>query len=255
MPPAVLAPGDPPPVSVAVPGGRPDLLLVGDHAGNAIPASLGDLGIGAVDRGRHIAWDIGVRALGEGVAAILGATFVHQRFSRLVIDCNRDPGATDAILALSDGTPVPGNAGLDRAARDARRIEIHEAYHQRIADEIALRHRPGSLRPLVVALHSFVPALGAIPRPWHVGVLHDAGDTRASQAMLARLRREADLVVGDNEPYRMNGTDYTIPRHAYQRSLPYIELEIRQDLIAEAEGTRRWAARCAVWLTDVLAQV
>jgi predicted N-formylglutamate amidohydrolase len=246
---------DPPSVSVVRPGGRADVLLVGDHAGNAIPERLGDLGLGAHDRARHIAWDIGVRSLGEWMAAILDATFVCQSFSRLVIDCNRDPRSPEAILPISDGTPVPGNVGLGDDAREQRRVAVHAPYHDRIAAEIDRRQRPGGDRPLVVALHSFTPALrsaGAETRPWHVGVLHDAGDTRPSRALLARLRREPDLTVGDNQPYSMDGTDYTIARHAYRRGLPYLELEFRQDLLADADAALNWATRCAGWIRDVL---
>jgi predicted N-formylglutamate amidohydrolase len=253
--PALTTSADPDPVSVVRSGGRADLLLVGDHAGNAIPEGLGDLGVGADDRARHIAWDIGVRSLGERMAVLLDATFVCQSFSRLVIDCNRDPRSPEAILPVSDGTPVPGNVGLGDDAREQRRLAVHAPYHERIAAEIDLRRRPGGGLPLVVALHSFTPALrsgGAQARPWHVGVLHDAGDTRPSRALLARLAREADLTVGDNQPYSMDGTDYTIARHAYRRGLPYLELEFRQDLLGDGDGALHWATRCAGWIRDVL---
>jgi predicted N-formylglutamate amidohydrolase len=250
---AVIGEGDPAATSVVCPGERPDLLLLGDHAGNAIPSSLCDLGLSAADRARHIAWDIGVRALGERMAALLGATFVHQRFSRLVIDCNRDPRSPEAILALSDGTSVPGNVGLDEAGREGRRRAVHEPYHRRIASEITLRRRRGDVRPLIVALHSFTPTFAAERRPWHVGVLYDRGDTRPSTAMLRLLRENDDLTVGDNQPYHMDATDYTIRRHALANDLPYLELEFRQDLLVDVEGAYHWAARCAGWIRDVLA--
>lgn len=248
-------PLDPPAVSVVCPGGRLDLLLVGDHAGNAIPSRLGNLGLGAGDRTRHIAWDIGVRALGARMAGILNATFVHQHFSRLVIDCNRDPRSADAVLPLSDASPVPGNLGIDDEERENRRLTIHEPYHERIAAEVAARQRTARGGPLVVALHSFAPVLAAERRPWHIGVLHDAGDTRPSQAMLACLRRGGDLTVGDNQPYRMDSSDYTILRHARANALPYLELEFRQDLLVDTGGADNWAHRCAGWLEEVLGRL
>ncbi len=251
---AFLSAADPTPASVVGAGRRADVLLVGDHAGNAIPRSLGDLGLGETDRARHIAWDIGVRALGTRVANLLEATFVHQPFSRLVIDCNRDPQSAAAILPLSDGTHVPANVGLDEESRAERGLAVHAPYHQRLADEIAVRNRANSPRPLLVALHSFTPELGQESRPWHVGVLHDQGDTRASHAMLACLREDADLTVGDNQPYRMDGTDYTVPRHAYTNALPYVELEFRNDLLGEESG-HAWAVRCAGWIERVLARL
>jgi predicted N-formylglutamate amidohydrolase len=245
---------DPPPFSVVRRGACSDVLLLGDHAGNAIPASLGDLGLRAVDRTRHIAWDVGVRALGERISAILEATFIHQPFSRLVIDCNRDSQSPDSILPMSDGTPVPGNAGLGAEACDLRRLAIHAPYHECIATELALRRRAG-VAPLVVALHSFTPTLAGERRPWHVGVLHDRGDTRPSRALLTFLSHERDLVVGDNQPYRMDGTDYTVPHHTYANGLPYLELEFRCDLLADPEDADRWSTRCAAWIQEVMARI
>jgi predicted N-formylglutamate amidohydrolase len=251
----LLGEADPPPFSVVRAGARVDLLLLGDHAGNAIPSSLGELGLRAADRTRHIAWDAGVRALGERMSAILDATFVHQPYSRLVIDCNRDSRSPDAILPVSDGTPVPGNAGLGDDARDQRRLAIHAPYHERITTELALRQRAGGVAPLVVSLHSFTPTLAGERRPWHVGVLHDRGDTRPSRALLTCLSHERDLTVGDNQPYHMDGTDYTVPYHAYANELPYLELEFRCDLLADAEGADRWANRCAAWIQEVMARI
>jgi predicted N-formylglutamate amidohydrolase len=244
-----LQPSDPAPFGVTREGARSDVLLLGDHAGNAIPASLGDLGLSGDDRRRHIAWDIGVHALGHELAAALDATFVWQPFSRLVIDCNRDPRSADAIREVSDHTPIPGNRGLDEAAREQRRQGIHAPYQRRIAQEIASRLARG-VPPVIVSLHSFTPQMAGAARPWHVGILHDRGNTSLSTAMLRRLRREEALVVGDNEPYRMDGLDHTVPLHAYPADLLYVEVESRQDLLAGAEPIRAWAESFAGWLRD-----
>jgi predicted N-formylglutamate amidohydrolase len=251
--PSLLGELDPSPTQVVRESGQANILLIGDHAGNTIPSSLGDLGLSAAERSRHIAWDIGVRALGEHLSAALDATFIHQAFSRLVIDCNRDPRSEGSIVEVSDETPIPGNRGLDQAAREERRATILEPYQARIASEIA-RRKAGGACPVLVAVHSFTPVMGRnAPRPWQVGILHDKGDTRLSQATLKRLRQEAGLVVGDNEPYQMDGTDYTIPRHAYPNGAHYLEVEVRQDLVANPEGARLWASRFAVWLQDAIA--
>jgi predicted N-formylglutamate amidohydrolase len=253
-PSALLDEREPSPVQVIGEGGRPDILLVGDHAGSAIPSSLRGLGLSERDRRRHIAWDIGVAALGEELATLIGASFVFQPFSRLVIDCNRDPRSDSSILEVSDGTPIPGNMELGAEAREERRAAIHEPYHRRIALEME-RRRSGGGRPVLVSLHSFTPALGSAGRPWHVGILHDRGDASLSVSMLKELRREPDLTVGDNEPYRMDTTDYTVPRHAYASRAPYLEIEIRQDLLSSTEDARRWAARLAGWLRGAMASL
>ncbi len=248
----LLGGSDPPAAVVIREGGRAEVLLLGDHAGNAIPSSLEGFGVSASDLGRHIAWDLGVRALGEVLAIELDATFICQSFSRLVIDCNRDPRSAGSIVESSDGTPIPGNVGLDPGAREDRRAAIHEPYHRTIAAELERRRARGAC-PVLIALHSFTPTLDGAQRPWHVGLLHDAGDTTLSRALLERLRREPQLSVGDNEPYRMNGTDYTIPRHAYPNEARYLEVEFRQDLLADAGCARLWARRFAGWLGDAMA--
>jgi predicted N-formylglutamate amidohydrolase len=245
----LLQPSDPPPVVATHEGARSDVLLLGDHAGNAIPASLGDLGLSSDDRRRHIAWDLGINELGHALAVALDATFIWQPFSRLVIDCNRDPHAEAATPDVSDHTCIPGNTCLDEAARDQRREAIHAPYQRRIAQEIAARLARG-VPPVVVSLHSFTPSLRGSPRPWHVGILHDRGNTSLSFAMLRRLERESALVVGDNEPYRMDGVDHTVPRHAYPGDLPYLEIEFRQDFLADTDGVHVWAERFAGWLRD-----
>jgi len=248
----LLGESDLPPAVVIREGARAEVLLIGDHAGNAIPSSLGGFGVAAIDLARHIAWDIGVRALGEALSAELDATFICQSFSRLVIDCNRDPSSAGSILESSDGTALPGNVGLRPDAREERRLAIHEPYHQAIAGELQRRRATGA-RPVLVALHSFTPALDGAQRPWQLGLLHDEGDTTLTRALLGRLRQEPQLCVGDNEPYRMDGTDYTIPRHAYPAGVRYLEVEFRQDLLPDRERARQWALRFAGWLRDAMA--
>lgn len=234
-------------------GAASPFLLLGDHAGRDIPAQLGDLGLSEPDLSRHIAWDIGVAGLGQRLGALLDAAFIAQRYSRLVIDCNRDPGRTDSIAAESDDTAIPGNLDLAPVDRAARVAEVFAPYHARISQELDARSARG-LSTIVVALHSFTPVMRAFARPWRFGVLH-LGDSAFSQAMLAALRAdEGAAVVGDNEPYRMDEVDFTIPHHAIGRGLDYVELEVRQDLLADAAGQKAIAQRLARILPDALSR-
>ena len=241
----MLAPDEPPPAAIRAGHDACPFVLVADHAGRAVPRALGGLGVPPAAMERHIAWDIGVAELAEAVSAQLGAPLVRPRYSRLVIDCNRDPARADAVPEVSDGCAIPGNCGDDRAARVAA---IHTPYHAAIAEVLAERDRRGVATTLI-ALHSFTPEMNGAARPWHAGVLHDQGDTRFSDAVLAALRERVDAPVGDNQPYAMDGIDYTVPHHCYAAGRPYAELEIRQDLIATTDGQQRWADL----LADVLA--
>lgn len=237
----LLEPDEPNPVMVQNPDGASEILLISDHAGRRIPRRLGTLGLGDADLERHIAWDIGIRDVTTQVSDKLGATYIYQRYSRLVIDCNRKPGVAQSVPLVSDGTEVPGNRNLTAAEVRAREVELLQPYQATIERELDRRKSAG--RPTVIfAMHSCTPVFGNDPpRPWHIGVIAHR-DWRIGEPLLDLLSAEADLCVGRNKPYEVNmGMDYTIPVHAEGRGVPYVEIEIRQDLIAEPTGQRRWA--------------
>ena len=248
LPPLLLS-GDSPPVEIVNTGGAASFLLTGDHAGNAVPSALATLGVDAADIARHIGWDIGVDVLGRCLAVRLDAAFVRQHYSRLVIDCNRDPANPDAMPAFSDGTRIPGNANVMAAARHQRVAEIHAPYHAAIAAALAQR----GPETVLVALHSFTPVLGTSVRPWHIGVLHDGGNDGFARRLLAWLHAHARMNIGDNAPYRMDNTDHSVPRHAFAAERPYVELEVRQDLLANADSIDAIAGLLAAGLQASLA--
>lgn len=240
----LLSETDLPPARIINQHGLSSFLLLGDHAGALIPSALGTLGLSSEDLRRHIALDIGIQGLGETLSARLAATFICQRYSRLVVDCNRAPLSPEAMPMISDGTAVPGNAALTATERARRISEIHTPYQDAIAHHLGERDKRG-IETILVSLHSFTPVMDGVERPWHIGVLHDAGNTGFATVMIERLRRDGDLIVGDNEPYRMDSTDYTVPFHAFAQGRPYVELEIRQDLIACESGVAFWSERIA----------
>lgn len=240
----LLGPDDPPPFELVRAHGRSPFVIVCDHAGQVFPRSLGTLGVSAEDRATHIAWDIGASAVARKLAELLDAFLCVQTYSRLVIDCNRPLHAHDSITTLTGGVPVPGNQGLSREDAAERARAIFEPYHACIRDEIDRRERAGQ-PTILIAMHSFTPALLGSVRPWHVGVLYHH-DARFAHAVLPLLRIDAALVVGENEPYAASDkTDYALVEHAERRGNPYVELEIRQDLIAEETGQSKWAERFA----------
>jgi predicted N-formylglutamate amidohydrolase len=233
-----------PPVLENNTAGRSPFLLTSDHYGRSIPRRLGDLGLPAGELERHIAWDIGISGVADALSRGLDAHLIAQRYSRLVIDCNRPPDAASSIPRISEATLIPGNEGLTREAADARRQAIFDPYHRRITEVIDHRLR-NNLPTVLVALHSFTPAYAGIIRPWHIGTLYHR-DTRLPPRLLKLLRSETDLVVGDNEPYAVSEeTDYTIPVHGEARGLMNSGIEIRQDLIAAPAGQMEWADRLA----------
>jgi predicted N-formylglutamate amidohydrolase len=108
--------------------------------------------------------------------------------------------------------------------------------------------RRATRRTILVAMHSFTPVFKGVTRSVEVGVLYNPSDRdlRLARIMLELLRDDGDLAVGDNQPYSItDNSDYTVPVHGERRGLPHVELEIRQDLIADAAGQAAWAARLA----------
>jgi predicted N-formylglutamate amidohydrolase len=246
----LLESNDVPPVFEQNAAGRSPFLFTADHYGRLIPKTLGDLGLPADELRRHIAWDIGIAGVAEMLAQQLDAQLVAQRYSRLVIDCNRPPTAASSIPRLSEATMIPGNEALSREAAETRRREIFDPYHQRIKEIIDQRLREGK-PTILVALHSFTPVYAGVRRPWHIGTLYHR-DTTLPPLLLKALRAEADLVVGDNEPYAVSDeTDYGIPVHGEARGLINTGIEIRQDLIEDQAGQQQWAERLARILAGI----
>ena len=242
------------PLDVQRRDGRSPFVIVCDHAGRLIPRSLGSLGLSDGELATHIAWDIGAAGVAQRLGAILDAHTVLQRYSRLVIDCNRPLDAADSIAARSERTIIPGNHNVTASAADERARAIFHPYHDDIRS--AVDHRQAMGRPTVlVAMHSFTSVFLDVPRPWHVGVLYNR-DARVARPLLRALRDEGDLVVGDNQPYAVtDATDYSVVHHGERRGLAHVELEIRQDLIATVRGQDAWAERLARLLPAVIAAI
>jgi predicted N-formylglutamate amidohydrolase len=246
--PRLLGDTDPPPYTVLRENGASPFVLICDHAGNRLPRRLGKLGLPDFELERHIAWDIGAAAVTRLLSERLDAIAILQTYSRLAIDCNRAPGVPTSIVVKSEDTEIPGNRGLSADEIAARVEEIFLPYHDRIVAELDRRSRNG-IPTVLVAVHSFTPVYRGVQRPWHVGLLYNR-DGRMARQMMALLRAEGGLTVGDNEPYAISDeSDYAIPVHGERRGLHHAEIEIRQDLIADEAGQAIWADRIARILT------
>ena len=240
----LLSADEPPPVFECGRNGRSVFVITVDHAGRRIPRRLGDLGLPAAELERHIAWDIGALDVALKVASALDAPLVAQNYSRLVIDCNRDLGQPSSIPTIGESIDIPGNLGLSPQEVAARREEIFQPYHEHLRVLLDERERAGR-RSIFVAQHSMTDVFKAVRRPMHAAVLYNR-DRRFAGLVLEKLREESGLTIGDNEPYSgSDAVDYTIPYHAELRGIPYVELEIRQDLVSNQEGQSAWADRVA----------
>ena len=215
------------------------IVVVSDHASNRVPADI-ELGIDPALLDEHVAVDIGVAGVGELMAARPGFAALMGNVSRLVCDFNREEDSPALVPHSSDGHAIPGNL-FDLAAREVRIKRFFRPYHSAI-ERLIDRTPPA----LIVSLHSFTPKLRSQPdehRPWEVGVLYNQDD-RAARLAIPLLEAEG-LIVGDQQPYSGKLLNATMNRHAEARGLPYVGIEVRQDLIALPESHAPWAERLA----------
>jgi predicted N-formylglutamate amidohydrolase len=234
--------------------GRSDagLVVVCDHALNAIPEPYGTLGLPPEQLQRHIAYDIGALAVTREVSRILQAPAVTSRFSRLFIDPNRGLDDPTLIMRISDGAVIPGNRKIDEAERDRRVNEYYAPYHAALDGVIETCIASG-VPPVLLSVHSFTECWKDVPRPWHAAILWDR-DYRFSVPLLEALRAEDGIVVGENEPYDGKLAGDCMWLHGTRRGLAHTIVEVRQDLIRDEAGQRAWGERLARAVQGVLAR-
>lgn len=216
-----------------------------DHASNRVPRDVegGDLGLPADDMQRHIAYDVGALGVARAMGETLNAPVVASKFSRLVIDPNRGEDDPTLLMQVYDGSIIPANRGVGAAEVERRLDRFHRPYHAALAHVLSERDDP-----IIVSVHSFSPQLrGRAPRPWHVSVLY-AGDTRLAYPLLARLSDEADLCVGDNEPYSGHLPGDALDQHGVQPGRLHVLIEVRNDLIEAEADQHTWGVRLAALL-------
>ena len=250
----VLAPGAPSPVLHRLPDATSRILLICDHAGHLVPPRCA-LGVGEQDLCRHIGYDIGALAVAERLSDALGAELIAQRYSRLVIDCNRPPHAADAMPPRVDGTTIPGNAAIAPAEAAARVAEIFMPYHAAISASLDRRAARGEATVLI-AVHSFTPHHRDYPgaRPWPITFLYNR--LPALSEALARILHDRGVMAGLNVPYMVDDHgDYAIPVHAERRGLVSTLIEMRQDTIADPAGVAAAADRLADLLPIALDRI
>lgn len=227
-------------------------LVTCDHAANTVPDFVGggSLGLSEVDMARHIAFDPGAAGVARALAQALDGPCILSNFSRLVIDPNRGEDDPTLVMKLYDGTIIPGNRDADEAEVARRLNRCYRPYHTALA-QLAGRRAD----TIIVSIHSFTPQLrGRPPRPWHVGVLY-ASDRRLTTPLVTHLRAQADLCVGENEPYGGHLPGDAIARHAIAHERPNALIELRNDLIVTSDQQTAWAERLAPILQQAAADM
>ena len=111
----------------------------------------------------HFALDIGAVEVTRFLSERLQLPAVLAGYSRLMVDCNRRFDDPTAFPDEIDGLPVPGNADLTLAERQARADALYWPYHHAVRDQLAALETQVSA-PVIIAIHSFTPVLNGQER-------------------------------------------------------------------------------------------
>jgi predicted N-formylglutamate amidohydrolase len=248
----LIGPGDPPPFMTYNDHGQAPVLLVADHASPFFPAAMNQLGLADWVLEQHVAWDIGSDRLTHFLADALDAPAVLAGFSRLIVDPNRKLDDPTAFIEISDGIAIPGNIDLDEEQKALRVQSFFNPYHGMIARRIEEFGQRGVV-PALISIHTCTPVFDRIVRPWHIGIMWDT-DPRIAVPLIEHFSASPDICIGDNEPYSgKHPHDFTIDHHAEPAGLPHVGIEVRQDLVTDDQGARKWAGILHTALADILA--
>lgn len=218
------------------------LLFTCEHASNRVPrpwrARAGDRALLA----DHWGYDIGARRVTLRLRRRFGACAVLSRFSRLLVDANRDPADPTMVLVDTGEGRASFNARVDLAERVAR---FHAPFHAAVEAASAVRPRA------LISIHTFTPVFRGQRREVEAGVLFDDHDALA-QSLNEALCRQG-LSSRENEPYSGKaGLIYSAARHGRAAGIPYLEIELRQDLVASRRGANEAARKVGTALAEVL---
>jgi len=249
----MIGPEDPPPFTIINEDGKASVLLVGDHASNAIPETLDNLGLVETVLEQHIAYDIGSKYMIKHLSQLLDAPAVLAGYSRLVVDLNRNLEDASVMPEVSDNTVIGGNSNMTPEHRD-QRIDCFYTPYRTAIDDLLDGFKTREIVPAFISIHSFTPEMAGFSRPWQAGILWDK-DPRIPVPLIKNLRAHVeDFHIGDNQPYSGKElSDFTIDYHAEATGLPHVSIEVRQDLVNTEAGAERWAGILADALHDILA--
>ena len=214
-------------------------ILLGEHAGTAVPRKLENLGIDPAHFKEHFAHDIGIRDVLESLAARMKAPAILGNYSRLVVDVNRALDHPTAFPRTGDDYVIHGNLDLSDEDKAARQKAIYDPFDSSVR-EITDRFLEAGQIPLFISIHSFTSQFFNHKRPWEVGFLW-VDDRRGTEAVKPYFEKKG-FTVGDNEPYdarMLRGT--MLNKHADDRRLPSILFEIRNDMIDTGDKAATWA--------------
>lgn len=228
--------------------GHAPILFICEHATNYMPDEFAGLGLDDVTASSHAAWDPGALDVACQIALKLNAPLISASVSRLLFDCNRSPEANDAIPQRSEIYDIPGNQNLSSDQRKRRVQKISQPFYQFINDFLNSSPKIS----VIVTLHSFTPTYNGVSRAVDIGLLHDKDETLAN-AILSTCSTVEDLQIKLNEPYSStDGVTHTLREHGTNRDLLNVMIEVKNDLIRDANEVEVIASHLSDWLVEAL---
>jgi len=173
--------------------------------------------------GTHWAYDLGARELTLELARALDASAVLARFTRLLVDPNRDELNTDLLRKVAEGAVVELNRQVSDSERELRLQSYYRPFHAAVDRELAAVDAP-----TLLSVHSFTPVYEGQVRKVELGVLFNTED-EAAMDLGECLSRQFDGVAY-NEPWSGKaGLIFSAETHAHRHGRRPLEIEIRQD--------------------------
>ena len=216
--------------------GAANMVIACEHASNYIPKYFDGLGLSEKATTSHAAFDPGAKALAIALSQTFDAPLVCSKISRLVYDCNRPQGASSAMPVRSEIYDVPGNANVSEGEIQARYEQIYVPFEQMLGASLTAK-----TMPILITVHTFTPVFHGEKRAVEIGILHDE-DARLADAMLDASGQVLGFRIERNQPYGpTDGVAHTIDVHGADHGLLNVMIEVRNDLLVDANDVERAA--------------
>lgn len=226
---------------------RPAFILLCEHAANFIPAEFNDLGVDEATLNSHAAYDLGALALAKLLTKKLNAPLIAQKVSRLLYDCNRPPSEASAMPVKSEIYEISGNVGLTQTQRNERTERFYEPFHN-LCETVIQHELDDDNQAIIVTIHSFTRHYFGKDRNTEIGILHD-DDHRFADAMLELAANDDQFKFERNEPYGpQDGVTHSLKEYAQPHGLHNVMIEVRNDLLADAQQQNNVAEKLATYL-------
>ena len=227
--------------TLGTPGQGPYFITC-EHASNRVPAPWTTTPLDRAWLKSHWGYDIGARTVARELVRATGSYGVFARFSRLVVDPNREPEHPDLIRASSEGHHFSFNQRVSAEERARRLARFHAPYHAALDAGLAAHVGSRTEDVLLLSVHTFTPVWNNHVRPMDIGVLY-APYERLARKLAQGLAAEG-FETALNQPYSgREGLIYAAHRHGIAHRVHFLELELNQSLTCTPARARKVARR------------